>query len=60
MAKKKQRATQKEGYTLEEMRIMTRKLIDESVERLRKEIRADQLKKKQGGRVSPVRHGITV
>jgi len=59
MAKKKQRASHEEGYTLEEMRIMTRKLIDESVERLRKEIRVD-LKKKRGGRVSHIRHGVTV
>ena len=59
MAKKRQKTTHKEGYTLAEMRNMTRRLIDESVERLRKQIRADQ-KKKQVSRVRNIRHGVTV
>jgi len=50
----------KEGYSLEEMRVLTRKMIDESVERLRKQLRADRLKQKREGRVSHIRHGVAV
>ena len=59
MVKKRQKTTHKGGYTLAEMRSMTRGLIDESVERLRKQIRTDQ-KKKQVSRVRNIRHGVTV
>jgi len=58
--KKKQSKKKQEGYSIEEMRVLTRKMIDESVERLRKQLRADRLKQKREGRVSHIRHGVAV
>ena len=58
--KKKKVQGKKEGYSLEEMRVLTRKMIDESVERLRKQLRADRLKRGREGRVSHIRHGVAV
>lgn len=58
--KKKKAQEKKEGYSLDEMRVRTKKMIDESVERLRKQLRADRLKQKREGRVSHIRHGVAV
>jgi hypothetical protein len=61
MKKKKVKAKEKrEGYSLAEMRMLTRKMIDESVERLRRQLRSDRLKQKREGRVSHIRHGVAV
>ena len=58
--KKKKAQKKKEGYSLAEMRVLTRKMIDETVVRLRKQLRADRLKQKREGRVSNIRHGVAV
>ena len=54
MKRKKAKIT--EGYSLAEMRVITDRMIDESVDRLRKRLRAAW--KKAGAR--NVRHGATV
>ena len=46
-----------EGYAPDEMRVLTNRMIDDSVERLRKRLRVAW--KKQSG-VRDVRHGATV
>ncbi|MDO8522321.1 MAG: hypothetical protein Q7S08_03475 [bacterium] len=54
MKRKKTKMT--EGYSLAEMRVITNRMIDESVDRLRKRLRVAW--KKTGAR--NVRHGATV
>jgi len=54
MKRKKKGAT--EGYSVSEMRVLTNRMIDESVERLRRRLRAAW--KKAGAR--NVRHGAAV
>ena len=49
-----------EGYSSEEMRAITRQMIDESMGRLRKRLRVEWKKQESIGRVSHVRHGATV
>ena len=41
-----ERMKKKDGYSLEEVRVLTSKMIDESVERLRKRLRAARRSKK--------------
>ena len=49
---------EKEGYTIQEMRILTNKYIDEMVERLRKRLR--EVRKEKAAQRRRVRHEITV
>lgn len=57
MARRKAKRV-KEGYTLAEMRVLTDRMIDESMNRLRKRLRAAW--KKQEAVDRRVRHGVIV
>lgn len=48
----------KEGYSLEEARVLTNQYIDESMERLR--IRLREAWKKQAAEEKKIRHGVAI
>ena len=58
MKKKVQVKREKEGYTLEEMRVLTDRMIDDMVDRLRVRLRSAWKKREEERKRS--RHGITV
>lgn len=55
--KKKKAQREKEGYTSEEMRALTRGMIDKMIVRLQKRLQEEREKQKRRGRV---RHGVIV
>lgn len=60
MKKKRIIDREKEGYTTEEMRRLTRGMIDKMVIRLRKRLREEKEKQERRGRVRGVRHEVAV
>ena len=56
--KRKKAKKVKEGYSLAEMRVLTDRMIDQSMDRLRKRLRA--VWKKQAVADRRVRHGVIV
>ena len=56
--KKRKKVTKEEGYTIAEMRVLTDRMIDESVERLRKRLR--EAWKKRAEQDRKMRHETVV